>query len=167
MNDFLESLAGGDRRSIGRADRVVKKIDSQNKFDNLFEGLFHDDYVVAMRTADVIEKVTRRHPEFLRPHKKAILKNLNGFSEKEIRWHAAQMVPRLDMNEKELADTLKVLNQWLREEKSEIVKVMSLQALYDLSQKHDGLKPEVEEILEKQFVSGSPSVRARARKLLK
>jgi len=34
-------------------------------FDDVFKGLYTSDPCVRMRSADVIEKVTRRHPEYL------------------------------------------------------------------------------------------------------
>jgi len=62
---ILDKLRGGDLRSIGRADEVVENILAKPPlFDDVFKGLY-TSACVRMRSADVIEKVTRRHPEYL------------------------------------------------------------------------------------------------------
>ena len=146
-------LGGGDRRSLGRGDLVVRKIDDQKKFDLVFEFLFHGDPVIAMRALDLSEKISRKHPEFLGSHKAAIFNNFARFTEKEIRWHIAQIIPRLNMNGEELEAALDTLRLWLETEQSQIVKVMSLQALYDLSRKNDSLAPEVHTLIAQHYVS--------------
>ena len=42
-------------------------------FPKLISGLWHDDLLVRLRAADVTEKVTRKTPELLAPHKKELL----------------------------------------------------------------------------------------------
>ncbi len=73
MKNFDDILKGGDLRSIGKADEVVKAVNHQSDFDRLFNGLFHTDRKVRMRTADAIEKITLIKPGFLSKHKKELL----------------------------------------------------------------------------------------------
>ncbi len=55
MSDLLGKLQGGDRRSIGRADEVVADVlNDPALFDDLFQGMLHDDPVVRMRSADAV-----------------------------------------------------------------------------------------------------------------
>ena len=55
--DILSLLKGGDRRSIGRADRVAEIVSKNRKlFPQLMAGLWSDDDLVRMRAADAAEK---------------------------------------------------------------------------------------------------------------
>jgi CRISPR/Cas system-associated protein Csm6 len=56
MSKLQKHLKGGDLRSIGKVETIVKTIKTQYDFDNLFKGLFNNDRLVIMRTADAIEK---------------------------------------------------------------------------------------------------------------
>ena len=72
--NILALLTGGDRRSIGRSDQVAAMVSKDPKlFPNLIAGLWSEDPLVRMRAADVTEKVTREHPEWLQPHKNELL----------------------------------------------------------------------------------------------
>ena len=67
-------LAGGDRRSIGRSDHVAAVVRGKPElFPELITGLWSKNPVIRMRTADAVEKVTRKKPELLTPYKKELL----------------------------------------------------------------------------------------------
>ena len=51
-----------------------------------------------MRAADAVEKITARRPELLRPHKRRLLTELALIPQQEVRWHVAQMLPRLSLS---------------------------------------------------------------------
>ena len=62
----LRTLSGGDRRSIGKADRVVEQVlKTPALLGDVVRGFSHDDPVIRMRSADVAEKVSAVHPEWL------------------------------------------------------------------------------------------------------
>ncbi len=66
MPPILGKLRGGDRRSIGKSNEVVATVLKEpGLFDALFSGLFADDPLIRMRSADAAEKVTAVHPEYL------------------------------------------------------------------------------------------------------
>ena len=78
MTKVLDKLKGGDRRSIGRADEVVSDIQkNQSLFKEVFNGLYIDDHVVRMRSADVVEKISRKNPGLLAGFEKTIIKELS------------------------------------------------------------------------------------------
>jgi hypothetical protein len=61
--NILDTLKGGDRRSIGRADQVVAAVRRDpSVFPALMSGLCHADELVRMRTADAAEKLTATNP---------------------------------------------------------------------------------------------------------
>ena len=70
MPSILEKLQGSDRRSIGRSNEVVAEVLAQpSLFDELFGGLLDADPIVRMRAADAVEKITAKHPDWLKPYK--------------------------------------------------------------------------------------------------
>jgi len=165
-NDILALLAGGDRRSIGRADEVAALVSANpTLFPPLIAGLWSDDALVRMRAADAAEKVTRGRAKLLQPYKRELLGLMAEAEEQELRWHLAAMVPRLWLNEKERQIAVSLLTRYL-EDRSSIVKTFALQGLADLAQQDASIRPKVVEILREATRSGTPAMKARSRKLL-
>jgi len=165
-SSLLSLLEGGDRRSIGRADQVAAIVAKDpERFPELIAGLWSTDPFVRMRAADAAEKVTRRHPELLKPYKKELLGLMNEAREQELRWHLAVMIPRLPLNARERQTTISSLNSYL-EDRSSIVKTFALQGLADLAQDEPGIRPEVMKTLRAATRNGTPAMKARSRKLL-
>ncbi len=166
MSDILKKLEGGDRRSIGRANEVVEEVlNDPTLFDPIFQGMLGDDSVVRMRCADVAEKVTARHPEYLEPYKQALIERVARIEQQEVRWHVAQMIPRLDWSAHQRAVVVEILTEYL-DDPSKIVKTFAMQALADLAEEDASLRAQVIELLEGLTESGSPAMRSRGRKLL-
>ena len=164
--DLLRLLRGGDRRTIGRADKVAAIVSNDFLlFPELIAGLWSEDPLVRMRAADAAEKVTRADPNLLRPYKKELLGLMADATQQELRWHLAAMVPRLPLNPKECKLTVSLLNGYL-EDRSSIVKTFALQGLADLAQADAALRPSVVEMLREATRSGTPAMKARSRKLL-
>lgn len=166
MNHLLEKLEGGDRRSIGRANEVATDVlNNPSRFGVVFNGMLSDDPLIRMRSADAVEKVTVEHPEYLKPHKAMLIEQIAQIEQQEVRWHVAQMIPRLDLSSEELDRVVKLLKGYLSDE-SRIVKTSSMQALADLVEQDEGLLPEVLGLLQEQTLIGSPAMKSRGRKLL-
>lgn len=164
---LLEELAGGDRRSIGRSDWVVQEVlDNAALFGALFAGLSHEDPLIRMRAADAMEKITVRRPEWLKPYKKRLLVLAALTDQQELRWHIAQMLPRLALTRREEYQAVEVLRRYL-DDPSSIVRTFSLQALADLSTHDQDLRAEVISLLRSVLRTGTPAMKSRARKLLK
>jgi HEAT repeat protein len=167
LREVLARLQGGDRRSVGRAAEVVQAVLAEPRlFGAVFEALFHADDVVRMRAADVIEKVTAKRPDLLRPYKRRVLREMAASQQMEVRWHAAQLLPRLALTGRERAQAAAVLTGYLSDESS-IVRTFALQALADLAAQDPALEPAVRARLEEALKSGSPAMRSRARRLLR
>jgi hypothetical protein len=165
MADILDKLRGGDRRSIGRAEEVVDEVLADlAQFGAVFDGLFDADPVVRMRAADVVEKVTAREPAWLQPYKTVLLDEVAASEQQEVRWHLAQMLPRLEMTAGEQSRAAEILFGYLDDE-SKIVQTFALQALADLAEEDASLRPRVWAAVERASGEGSPAVRNRAAKL--
>ena len=167
MTDVLQKLQGGDLRSIGRVGEVVDDVlGDPSLFGSLFDGILGDDPIVRMRSADAAEKITVLRPEYLQPYKTELIGPVAVIEQQEVRWHVAQMIPRLDLSEEERAAAAEILLEYLSD-KSRIVRTFSMQALADLALRDSCLRGRVIPVLEELSVSGSPAMRSRGRKLLR
>lgn len=169
QKSILAKLKGGDRRSIGAADQVAHQVSKTPAlFAELISGLLDTDPVIRMRTADAVEKITRDQPKLLQPWKQLIIDSASTVQNKELRWHAAQLLPRLALSRSEQTEVVDILMNYL-EDPSSIVKTFAMQALVDLAVKGSDreLRAQVTPLIETLTRTGTPAMRARGRKLLK
>lgn len=165
LHPLLQELAGTDRRSTGHADRVAELIaDAPEQFAIVFDGMANPDAVIRMRAADAVEKASRQSPELLQTHKEQLLREMVNITQIEVRWHVAQMLPRLELDAQERSETLSILEAWLDDD-SQIVRVNAIQALVELVAQDESLRPRIEQKLAALSTDPSPAVRARVRKL--
>ena len=165
MNSIHKRLEGGDLRSIGKADTVVEDLHKDpSLFDEVFDCLYSDKPGVRMRSADVIETFTSKHPEYVNPYKNKLLYEVSRINQKEVRWHVCQIIPRLELNTKEIDQAFMLFKEYL-DNNSSIVKTFAMQALFDLAQLNKNLMPEVTSIINDCLKNGSPAMKSRAKKL--
>lgn len=167
MHPLLQSLSGGDRRSVGESNRAVLAVlENPELIGVLFQGVETSNPVLRMRCADAIEKATTSHPELLVPFKRVILNRLTKVKQQEVRWHVAPLLARLPLTE---AEEMIVVNLLLgyTNDRSSIVKTMSMQALTDIALRNHRLLPEIKQHIEELSVIGTPAMRARSKKLIK
>ena len=134
-------------------------------FDALFAGLFTDDQILCMRSADAVEKITAVHPEYLVPYKTELLKSLVKVDQAQVRWHVAPMLARLPLCKSEQATAIEVLKGYMNDPSS-IVRTMAMQALYDLAMRYEALRPVALLHINELVVIGTPAMKARGKKLL-
>lgn len=161
-------LAEGDLRFAGNCGSIMPLITNARDFRELFHFLFHDDRVVVMHTADCIEKITRRSPEYLHPFKNEIIDLARVAIQKEFMWHLAELIPRTQPEGEGLHSAWQLLMTWLKDPRgSRIVRVNALQALHDLSSGNARLREKFREAAMDVQTENIPSLNARIRKLLK
>lgn len=167
MTKVLDKLKGGDRRSIGRADEVVSDIQkNRSLFKEVFKGLYSDDQVVRMRSADVVEKISRQNPGLLAGFEKTIIKELSQIEQQEVCWHVSLLLPRLSYTKAQEKEIFEILKGYLSH-KSKIVNVNAMEALAILATKNNAILQDVKQIIKLKVASGSPAIQARGGKLLK
>jgi hypothetical protein len=165
--DILALLKGGDRRSIGQAGRVAAMVAKEPKlFSELIKGLWAENSLVRMRAADAAEKVTRSKPELLKTYRKELLGLMAETEEQEVRWHLAQMAPRIATTTRERQTAAAILIEYL-EARSSIVRTFALQGLAELARDEAALQPRVVAILHQSNRTGTAAMKARARMLLR
>jgi hypothetical protein len=167
LQKIVAMLKGADRRSIGRADGVVRLVLKEpRRFRELIKCLWDENPVLRMRAADAAEKVSAKKPRLLDRCKAELLDLLAEAKQIELRWHLAAMVPRLRLTTPERQRASAALQRYL-DDRSSIVKTFALQGLVELARNDAGLRGKVTQLLEDAVQSGTPAMRARARKLLK
>lgn len=165
---FSNLLLGNDLRTVRQNATVVRTVKDQDSFDDLFVLVFHHQRPVVIRAVDAVEKVTIDHPEYLQPHKAQLMSVLKSADHKELKWHIAQLMPRLRLSEDELREVRNIFAYWaLNKYESKIVRVNALQGLFDLSLKHPDVKNDVLMAISAMEHDRIPSIQARIRRLRK
>ena len=166
MPDFAPLLLGKDLRTIKNADNVAQLVTDQASFDDLFTLLFHHERPLVMRAADAVEKVTRKHKEFLAPYKVQLLSLLKGAINIELKWHIAQLIPRIRLDPHELQEVWSILSYWVRNpNESKLVRANSLQGLFELSRQAPAFRTQFAAVLDDLSHERIPSLIARVKKL--
>jgi len=164
LHPILQKLTGGDKRSIGKSDEVVAEVLADpSLFGVLIDGMQSNDPLIRMRAADAAEKTTVDHPDYLQLHKNVLIQKVAAIPQQEVRWHLAQMFPRLQTSNTERRQIFDILLNFLGD-KSKIVQTFSLQAMADLALVDETLRTRVIEILQGKLEDGSPAVSGRAKK---
>jgi hypothetical protein len=164
-------LEGQGRISIGRAEEVATLVLAQPKsFFRLMECLWDENPGAVNRAAHALELITRDGQpgpiKQLNSWKTSILGLLAEAEENKLRWHLALIVPRLTLTRAEGMRAANILQSWLEDDSSSIVKTMSLQGLADLTRQDLALIPAVQDLLRIHSRSGTAAMRARCRLLL-
>ena len=168
MSKTADILKGGDLRSIGRSNKIASSIDNQESFDELFQQLFHPDRKVVMRSADAVEKITLKNPAFLKQHKASIIKLVETARHIELKWHLALIASRLELARREFRKVWQILTDWANNKKeSKIVRVNSMQGLFNLLQTNQELKQDFNLTLNRIEKENIPSINARIKKIKK
>ena len=166
-DDIRDLLRGGDRRSLGRVPQVLNRLKASPRlFDRLVAALGDVDPVVRLRAADALEKASLRDASALQKHKRALLRLARSTAQQELRWHLAQMLPRLHLRPSERQAAARTLQSY-HTDPSSIVRTFALQSLADLAQGDAVLRPLALRSLRQAVRTGTPAMRARAARLLR
>lgn len=166
LHPLLESLSLGDKRMVKGVDNAVETIiNDPALFSVLIDGLSNENKLIAMRSADAIEKLTIDNPEWLQPYKNTLIEIVNNAKQQEVRWHLCQFIPRLSLSIDERKELIVELQHYLND-KSKIVVTFTLQALADLAGNDKKMIQEIKPIIEELTLIGSPAMQSRGKKLL-
>ena len=95
------------------------------------------------------------------------LSDATRIEQKAVRWHVAQSIGRLKLTPKQRKMALQILRRYLETSDSRIVKVSALRAPADLAGQDHKLRPGVTRLARQALETGAPSLKARAKKLLR
>jgi hypothetical protein len=163
---IIRALKGGDRRSIGRVNHVMEIVRRWPAlFPVLIDGMHHADELVRMRAADAVEKLTVTNPVWLQPFRVQLIQLAASTNQQELRWHLAQVLPRLELSRRDRMIVVAVFRRYLQD-RSRIVKTFAMQGLADLALQDPRLRTPIRRVIAALTRTGSPSMRSRGRKLL-
>lgn len=167
MVSFADRLAGTDLRSIGNTGSVISLVQNKHDFDKLFALLQSNDRVIAMHAADAVEKITRANTTYLEGHEHTIAELTLQAGNKELLWHLALLVPRINLRKEDQHAVVFKLIAWAKDkQQSKIVRVNALQALYELTGKEVYSKHALKKLLHHLEEEQIPSLNARIKKII-
>ena len=166
MNRIEKLLSVGDLRTAGKSEEVVKMVSKNPKlFVDVVNAILVNSPAVRMRASDAVEKITRDHPNLLKPYKKLFLSNITNIEQKEVRWHTAQILPRLNLTKNERKKVFDLMLAYIEDE-SRIVKTFAMQAITDIAVQDNSYAAKVRDLIKHLMKNGAPSMKSRGKKLL-
>ena len=166
MNKIEKLLSIGDLRTAGNSEEVVKQVLLNPKlFGDVVNAILVNSPGIRMRASDAAEKITRDHLEWLKPFKKQFLTKIAYIQQKEVRWHIAQILPRLSLTKNERQKVFDLMLAFLEDE-SRIVRTFAMQALTDLAVQDSRYIDIVRDIVKRLMRNGTPAMQSRGKKLL-
>ncbi len=162
--DFKELFIGNDMRSPNGANEACEIcINEPKRICELIEIIKNGTKKQKMCASDALEKISSKNPCLLNEYIQEIIEIAKADSQKEVRWHIAQISPRLDLSENQAKILIEIMQTYFND-KSRIVITYAMNAIWEISQKHK--LDESSKIIIKMAENGPPSVKARARILL-
>ena len=168
MAGVRDTLSGGTRTSIGDADQVIQKLlKAPSGLADVYKLFLDEDPVIAMRSSYVAMRVAEHKPESVKPFTKDLLKNLEHYTQQEVRWHIPQLLVHAELTKAQRHRAYEVIMDWAETDKSKIVGYYGFQAAADFA--------EVDEVLLQDFIprirkankSGAKSIQNRCKKIAK
>jgi hypothetical protein len=165
---YRDVLSGGTRTSVGDADQVIIELIQDPSGINEIYGLFLDeDPVVAMRSSYVAMRVAEQRPETVNPFTKDLLKNLELYTQQEVRWHIPQLLVHLELSTAQRRRAYEVIMNWAETDKSKIVGYYGFQAAADFAEQDETLLQDFIPRIRKANATGAKSIQNRCKKIAK
>lgn len=160
-------LTGGDPGSLRNVDLVVGAASGQpERLAELVECVFSEDVIVRMRASDALEKVCRARPGLVQPFVPRLLTEMSRIDQASVQWHLAQILTEVQLDERQRAEAIAILERNLDTSGDWIVTNLSLQALATFARTSPEVRARLTGRLHRYERSRYKSVASRARKLL-
>jgi hypothetical protein len=158
-------LTGGDRRSIADSNRVRALVESDvSLVDELAALTADEDWLVAQRALDLMEKIAHDHPEWIEPHKKIFIGPLAQSDKWEIRLQIVRALPLFRWSPAQTKRVEEILVEGVSFPQT-FVRAWALDSLATFAEKNARLMPLVQRCLLEFERSSSKALQARARKI--
>lgn len=158
-------LAGGDRRSIQQSNRVRALVErTPSRVSELVSLTRDDDWLVAQRALDLLEKLAHDHPDWIEPHKRVFMGPLADSDKWEIRLQIVRALPLFRWTPSEQRRIEKILVDNVSFPQT-FVRAWALDGLATLAQRREALLPVVRRHLRAFERSPSKALQARARQI--
>jgi hypothetical protein len=160
-----ELLSGGDRRSIADSNRVRAMIErDRSGVEALVRLVDDDDWLVAQRALDLLEKVAHDRPDWIEPHKRIFIGPLAESDKWEIRLQIVRALPlfRWTPTQERRVEAILIENVGFPQT---FVRAWALDSLATLAVRKPRLRATVERHLRAFERSSSKALQARARNI--
>ena len=156
-------LSGGDRRSIAGSNRVRPLIeDNPSLVIELTALTVDEDWLVAQRALDLLEKLAREHPEWIAPHKEVFIGPLAASDKWEIRLQIVRALPLFRWSPAQARRVEDILLENVAFPQI-FVQAWALDGLATLAEQRTALAPIVRKHLRDFEASPSKALQARAK----
>ena len=164
MNQIIEWLSGGDRRSDGASDQVVALIlENPSIVVDLHQALFHSDVLVRGRASDAAEKIGRQRPDLFVELLPKIMQAAKDDSNFEVRFHLAMLMGHMALYA-DHADEITAVLKALLQDKTAFVKCWSISGLCIFARLYPDKKEAIIQVIGTLENEKSIAVRTRVRK---
>ena len=168
MPKLKDILSGGTRTSVGDADQVIAKLlKAPAGLTEIYKLFLDEDPVVAMRASYVAMRVAEQKPESVKPFAKDLLKNLELYTQQEVRWHIPQLLVHLDLTKAQKKRAYEVIMDWAETDKSKIVGYYGFQAAADFAETDADLLQDFIPRIRNANKTGAKSIQNRCKKIAK
>jgi len=158
-------LTGGDRRSIADSKRVRAIVEENSTRVRELAALTEDeDWLVAQRAVDLLEKLAHDHPDWIEPHKRIFIGPLADSDKWEVRLQIVRALPLFRWTPSQMKRVEAILLENVAFPQT-FVRAWALNSLAMLAARRKRLAPIVERYLYEFENSSSAALRARARNI--
>ena len=161
--DLRELLSGGDRRSIANSQNVREIVERRpSRIEEIAALTTDEDWLVALRALDLLEKFAHDHPDWVEPYKKVFIGPLAESDSWEIRLQIVRALPLFRWTATQARRVEAILRANVTFPQT-FVRAWALDSLATLSVARPRLAPVVMQYLEEFERSPSKALQARAR----
>lgn len=156
--------------SKAQCTAIVNWVDtSQQRFDELFKLFLNDEYRVVQRAAWPVSYCVIAHPQFIKKHWAALVKNLQKPNlHNAVKRNSIRLLQDISIPEKYQGSIMDICFNYLQSPTEAVaVKAFSLTVLNNLAKQYPEIIPEVKLILEDQAQCLTAALKVRAREFLK
>lgn len=149
--------------------KIVKFIgDDKQKFKELMNLFFHDEYRVVQRSAWVVNCCAEAHPELIRPYLNKMIEYMHKPVHDAVRRNTVRILQFTDIPEKLTGKAATVCFDLLQSKSEPIaVKAFSMTVLANICKTHPELKNELKLVIEDLLPYSSAGLLSRGKKILK
>jgi len=158
-------LRGGDRRSIANSNRVRQRIENEPSLVTDLAALTADeDWLVAQRALDLLEKLAHEHRDWIAPHKRIFIGPLAASDKWEVRLQIVRALPMFRWSPAQARRVEEILLDNVVFPQL-FVRAWALDGLATLAERKETLMPIVLKHLRNFERSPSKALQARARQI--
>jgi HEAT repeat protein len=164
--ELRDLLTGGDRRSIAQADKALQIArEDRAAVDELARLTGDEDWLVAQRACDVLEKLLRERPEWVQPHRQVFFSLLSS-PYWETRLQCVRALPLFAWSAKKRRAVVEVLRKAIDDEQK-FVRCWALDGFALMVADEPAFQTELLGRVSEFLGSDAPSMRARAKAIAK